>query len=123
MLTGRHFNPVPESFHIALQVATDKGHVPIVELLLKVEGINPNFYSGNSELLEAPLLIAAKRGSSAIVELLLAKVNIDPDVRHHRCNASPLLYACLDGHVSIVRQLLARDNVDINCKGMQATHH
>ncbi|KAN0068657.1 Ankyrin repeat-containing domain protein [Elaphomyces granulatus] len=113
--TGRHFNPVPESFHIALQVATVKGHVPIVELLLKVEGINPNFYSGS---LQAPLLIAAspERGNSAIVELLLAKVNIDPDVRDEY-NFSPLLYACLAGHVSIVRQLLARDNVDINCRG------
>ncbi|KAN0066670.1 Ankyrin repeat-containing domain protein [Elaphomyces granulatus] len=128
--TGRHFNPVPASFYIALQVAlqvaTAKEHVPIVELLLKVEGINPNFYSASfeaplyAESLEAPLLIAARRGNSAIVELLLAKVNIDPDVRDHGHTVSPLLYACLGGHVSIVRELLARDNVDINCKGRGA---
>ncbi|KAN0068675.1 Ankyrin repeat-containing domain protein [Elaphomyces granulatus] len=108
-------NGVIVSFHIALQVATVKGHVPIVELLLKVEGINPNIYGGS---LQSPLLMAASRGNSAIVELLLAKVNIDPDVRHHEHNNfSPLLYACLGGHVSIVRQLLARDDVDVNCRG------
>jgi ankyrin repeat protein len=93
--------------------------VPVVELLLKVKGINPNF-SGDWF---SPLLLAADKGNSAIVELLLANVDIDPNVRNPWCGgrfklgATPLLYACLWGHVSVVRQLLARDNVGVNCKG------
>jgi ankyrin repeat protein len=116
---SRHFNPVPESFHITLQVATDHEHVPIVELLLKVKGINPNFYGGGGYVY--PLCIAAENGNSAIVELLLANVNIDPDVKRHPYNISPLLCACLGEHVSIVRQLLARDNVDVNCRSILFT--
>src|ERR1700740_3445304 len=34
------FNPW---FHIALQIAAQRGHVPVVKLLLKVDGIDPNF--------------------------------------------------------------------------------
>ncbi|KAN0066668.1 Ankyrin repeat-containing domain protein [Elaphomyces granulatus] len=107
--TGRHFNPVPESFHIALQVATDKGHVPIVELLLKVEGINPNFHSGS---LQAPLLIAARRGNSAIVELLLTKDGID--VNESDDHGTPLMVAVKNDHVEVVKSLLARADVDPN---------
>jgi ankyrin repeat protein len=35
-------NPIPECYNSALQVAADKGHVPIVKMLLEVDGINPN---------------------------------------------------------------------------------
>ncbi|KAN0068684.1 Ankyrin repeat-containing domain protein [Elaphomyces granulatus] len=113
---GQHLNPVPKSFHTALQLAIGYDQVPIIELLLKVKGINPNF-SGDWF---SPLLLAANKGNSAIVELLLANVDIDPNVRDPLCawlGATPLLYACLWGHVSVVRQLLARDNVDVNCMG------
>ncbi|KAN0074072.1 Ankyrin repeat-containing domain protein [Elaphomyces granulatus] len=113
---SRYFNPVPECFHIALQLATDCGHMPVVELLLKVKGINPNFH-GSSYLFKAPLLMAAYNGDSAMVELLLANVDIDPNIRQPRSGATPLLYACLWGNVSIMRQLLARTNIDVNCKG------
>jgi hypothetical protein len=38
---GQSFDPVPEIFHIALQVAAGLGHVRLVELLLKIDGIDP----------------------------------------------------------------------------------
>jgi hypothetical protein len=47
---GQYFNPVPECFHIVLQLAADCGHMPVVELLLKVKalkGINPNFHGSS----------------------------------------------------------------------------
>jgi ankyrin repeat protein len=86
--------------------------VPIVELLLKVHGINPNFEGGR--LQAAPLLLAADEGHIAIVELLPAVVNINPDVRDED-GFTPLISACYMGHVSIVQQLLSRTDVDFNC--------
>jgi ankyrin repeat protein len=97
----------------ALQVAALQGHVPIVELLLKLHDINPNFRGGS--LKAAPLHLATQKGHSAIVELLLAVPKIDPDVRERDC--TPLIYACQKGHVSIVQQLLARNDVDVNARG------
>ncbi|KAN0066683.1 Ankyrin repeat-containing domain protein [Elaphomyces granulatus] len=99
----------------ALQLAALQGHVPIVELLLKLHDINPNFQGGS--LQAAPLLLAAIEGHSAIVELLLAMPNIDPDVRGGQLCCTPLIYACEKGHVSIVQQLLARNDVDVNARG------
>src|SRR5882762_10157543 len=40
---GRYFDPIPESIHMALQGAANRGHVHLVEQLLKIDGINPNF--------------------------------------------------------------------------------
>jgi ankyrin repeat protein len=111
---GRCLNPIPENFHIALQVAAKQGHVRLVEILLNVNGINSNFRGG--WLQAAPILFAAIEGHGAIVELLLSAVNIDPDVPDSE-GSTPLMYACWGGHVSIVRQLLARDDVDCNSLG------
>ncbi|KAN0066675.1 Ankyrin repeat-containing domain protein [Elaphomyces granulatus] len=112
---AQKFNPIPKSFHIALQIAAKQGHVPIVELLLKVHGINPNFQDGR--LQATPLHLAAKKGHSAIVELLLAIPNVNPDVKDRKLDYTPLMYACWKGHVSIVQQLLARNDVDFNARG------
>ncbi|KAN0074390.1 Ankyrin repeat-containing domain protein [Elaphomyces granulatus] len=114
---AQKFNPIPESFHIALQIAAKRGRVPIVKLLLDVHGIDPNFEGGS--LKAAPLLLAAQEGQGVIVELLLAIVNINPDVRDgdHKHGYTPLIYACRERHVSIVQQLLARNDVDVNARG------
>ena len=112
---GRHLDPIPECYHDALQMAADEGHVGMVKLLLKVDGINPNFAGG---LLQSPpLVIAAEMGHSGVVELLLAAANIDPNARD-QYSGSPLLYACRQRHVSIVKQLLDRDDIDLNAVGL-----
>ena len=117
----QYFNRIPDGFHIALQVAAGQGHVSLVELILTVDGIDPNFRGGSSK--STPLSLAAREGHSAVVELLLAAVNIDPNVtdlsvtvtdQDLMSNLTPLTYACWKGHVSIVRQLLARDDIDVN---------
>ena len=107
---GGHFNPIPQSFHTALQLAAYYGHVHGVELLLKVENINLNYRGGLFK--STPLGCAAKRGHSAIVQLLLATDNVDPNVGDES-SLTPLYWACEMGHVSIVRQLLARDDISI----------
>ncbi|KAN0066674.1 Ankyrin repeat-containing domain protein [Elaphomyces granulatus] len=99
----------------ALQHSAYNGHVPIVELLLKLHDINPNFQGG--WLQNAPLHLAVEEGHSAIVELLLAVPNIDPDIRGGELGCTPLAHACEKGHVSIVQQLLARNDVDVNARG------
>jgi ankyrin repeat protein len=109
----RCLNPIPESFHIALQAAAYWGSVHFVEMLLNVDGIDCNFMGG--PLQAAPILLAAEEGHSAIVALLLSAVNIDPDIPSEGyIKFTPLLYACWKRHVSIVRQLLAREDVDCN---------
>jgi ankyrin repeat protein len=115
---AQKFNLISESFHIALQVAARRGHVPIVELLLKVHGIDPNFQGGfqGSSLEASPLQLAVE-------ELRLDMANINLDVSdvggRHRRDFTPLMYACWQGHISIVQQLLARNDVDFNARG----HH
>jgi ankyrin repeat protein len=96
----------------------------LVELLLKIDGINPNFQEEpsplKSHLGDPPLILAVNEGHNAIVEMLLAMDNVDPDVRDY-WNGSPLLSACRQRHVSIVKQLLARDDVDVNVKVFSET--
>jgi ankyrin repeat protein len=112
---GQPWDRIPEAYNIALQAAAEEGNVDLVKLLLKVDGINPNFGDHSKS---APLILAAKNGHSDVVELLLATVNVDPDVRD-QYSASPLFYACKNAHkskayVSIVKQLLNRGDVDPN---------
>ena len=111
---GQHFTPIPRSFNIALQIAADRGHVHLVEMLLQVDGINVNFRRGS--LKATPLGLAAKRGHDAIVELLLAADNVDPNIGD-RESTTPLHWACAMGHVSVVEQLLAQDSIDVNAHG------
>src|SRR5467141_2780729 len=116
---SQHWDRIPEAYNIALQAAAEEGNVDLVKLLLKVDGINPNFGDHSKS---APLILAAKNGHSDVVELLLATVNVDPDVRD-QYSASPLFYACKNAcenaykpkaYVSIVKQLLNRGDVDLN---------
>ena len=97
---NRCFNPIPKSFSIALQAAAYLGHVRIVELLLQVDGINPNYMGSSLHGYAAPLLLRINRVRSA-----------------EMADCTPLIYACMKGYVSIVRQLLARDDVDVNAIG------
>jgi ankyrin repeat protein len=136
---GRYLKPKPENLHVALGSAAAQGYAHLVEKLLEIDGIDPNF-GGHSQ--KPPLALAAKNGHSAVVELLLAAVNIDADIITDQNDITPLCYAacaqpyypavgrniqtsctrfnlayasrCQDGHISIVKQLLAQEDVDPN---------
>jgi len=113
----RHLNRIPDCCHLALQIAAVHGHWPLVELLLKIDGINPSF----DKYCSTPVItLAVKGGQDTLIEMLLATANIDPNVRDYidiNLYGSPLLHACKLRHVSIVKQLLARDDVDVNAFG------
>ncbi|KAN0070027.1 Ankyrin repeat-containing domain protein [Elaphomyces granulatus] len=110
-----HLDLIPESFHIALQASAKEGRVHLVELLLKVKGINPNF--GDSS--QTPLALAVRGGHVSIVELLLAAANIDPNVTVGCFGDHILAYSTYYGHqktayAAIVKLLLDRPDIDPN---------
>lgn len=108
--SSRHLDPIPNCYHMALQIATEQGYVHLVELLLGVNGIDPNYET------YPPLVIAAERGHSTVVELLLSTAKVDPNVRSVD-GETALHVAAREGHGSIVKQLLARNDVDLNAVG------
>ena len=58
-----------------LYIASLKGHVEIVRLLLKAPGIQVN--KAVKGVIDTPLVIACKNGKHAVVEALLEKQGID----------------------------------------------
>jgi ankyrin repeat protein len=103
---SRHFDQIPECYQFALQIAAGCGHAPLVELLLKIDGINPNFARHGSG-----------SGTRGFLDMLVATSKINHPTVSAYYGGSPLLHACKRGHVSIVKQLLARDDVDANAGG------
>ncbi|KAN0074294.1 Ankyrin repeat-containing domain protein [Elaphomyces granulatus] len=94
------FNPIPESFHIALQVAADQGHVHLIGLLLKINGINPNFVGGL--LQTAPLILAVRQGLVGFLELNLPAINFTSHTK------------AASHYVKAAKLLLEREDIDIN---------
>jgi ankyrin repeat protein len=106
-------NPTPESFQSALQVAAKRGDVSIVELLLKVHGIDPT-----SQGEDAPLILAAGKGHSAVVESFLARDNLNPICMEYALGyAASQPYFASSGHVDVIKLLLDRHDVDPNSTG------
>ena len=118
LAAGGNLDFIPESYHIALQSAAIRGYIHLVQLLLEVEGINPNF-EGWREC--APLILATESNHIATVELLLADPNIDPNIRERYSKMTPLFTACWNGNTSIVKQFLARKDVDLNVTALDET--
>lgn len=98
-----------------LMMACRRGHVEIVECLIK-HGANVNLQEGNGV---SPLYLAVKRHSLKIVDLLLkAGANVDVQERH---NTTPLLYAVKANDCGICAKLVEygadpniKDNNGIN---------
>ncbi|XP_076088538.1 uncharacterized protein LOC143058950 [Mytilus galloprovincialis] len=90
----------------ALHMASEKGHLDVVQLLLK----NNAEVSRCNEVLESSLFVACNRGHTDIVrQLLQGKADVN------QCNCyreSPLGVACKGGHTDIVK-LLLMNNADV----------
>ncbi|XP_035682000.1 protein fem-1 homolog A-like [Branchiostoma floridae] len=84
----------------ALFIASQRGHVDIVKLLLR-EGAS---VAKRSALSHAPLHIAAFNGETEVVELLVQH-GATLDIRDNRQH-TPLVHACIFNHVDTVRLLL-----------------
>ncbi|KAN0077829.1 Ankyrin repeat-containing domain protein [Elaphomyces granulatus] len=104
---------IPDAYNIALQTAAEKGRVDLVELLLKVDGINLNFAGGI--LKSSPLIIAAINDHSDVLQLLLKVDNINPNFAGGIFKSAPLNLAAERGYSSDVVQLLLKiEGIDVN---------
>lgn len=94
--------PVPSSRDTALTIASDKGHVDFVELLLQ-RGAQADVKNkkGNS-----PLWLSANGGHLEVVELLY-KAKADIDSQDNR-KVSCLMAAFRKGHVKVVKWMVKR---------------
>ena len=97
-----------------LLMAVDKGHVSVVEILLKYKDIDPNKAKLNGL---TPLLMAVDKGHISVVEALLKHKDIDPN-KPNNDGITPLLRAAAKGHVAVVEALL-KGAADPNYKETQ----
>ncbi|KAN0074343.1 Ankyrin repeat-containing domain protein [Elaphomyces granulatus] len=110
---GRYLDPLPRCYDLALEHVADTGDAHLVELLLEIDGLDPNL--GRDPFCDClPLIQAAKKGHSAVVELFLAAADINPNAGDLWFHLTALHYACKGGYVHIMKQLLARDDVNVN---------
>jgi ankyrin repeat protein len=107
---AQKFNLIPINFGIALSMAVCEGHVPIVELLLKVHGINLNSWRDGYTC--TPLIEACRGGYLKIINLLLAEDSVDINLTIAK--TTPFMEAARMGLVEVVESLLARENFDPN---------
>lgn len=71
-----YLDPIPESYNTALYIAAVEGHAGLVELLLKIEGINPNIVNSAGDHV---LGLSVSLRHTSIVKLLLEHPDIDPN--------------------------------------------
>jgi ankyrin repeat protein len=92
----------------SLMRAAEKRHEAVVELLLKIDGVDPD--SKDLEMSRTPLSWAAEKGHEAVVKLLLKREGVNPDSRDS-WGQTPLSWAAENGHEAVMKLLLARNGV------------
>ena len=95
--------------------AAARGHLGVLELLLRIEGIKVN--RGSEPDGATPLFAAAQHDHVACVARLLAEAGIEVN-RATEGGITPLFMACQNGCVRSVKLLLAKEGIRVN----QATH-
>ena len=116
---GIDFNRPDKYGSTPLHIASQNNFVPIVDLLLKMDGIDVNYpmlskMNGNGDRTSvSPLFVASERGLTSVVDLLLKHKNIDVN-QTNEYNVTPLFRACINGHVEVVRLLVKHPNIDLN---------
>ena len=100
LFQGLNINVRDKNGLTPLMVAVDKGHVDVVNELIKLDAdVNQSWKDGGT-----PLYIAAQQGHKKIIEILLAaKVDVNKAIYD---GATPLYIAAQNGHKDIVEQLL-----------------
>jgi ankyrin repeat protein len=96
----------------ALNLAARWGHLEVVKLLLKKEGVEVNT---KDNYYQTPLSYAVENRHLEVVKLLLEKegVEVNPEDIHGQ---TPLSYAVENGQVEVVKLLLEKEGVEVNSK-------
>jgi ankyrin repeat protein len=93
-----------------LLLASENGHMHVVELLLETNKTKINVQNSKGQ---TQLLLAAERGYDEIVERLLKISNVDPSCQDPK-GLTPLLLAAEHGHEGVTKPLLEEGEADIN---------
>jgi ankyrin repeat protein len=84
-----------------------RGHVAVLESLLKISDVNLNYLRDPCGA--TPLSWAAEFGYEAVVKLLLARDDVNPNQISN--GRTPLMFAAERGHDVVVKLLLAENGV------------
>ena len=109
---SRHFDQIPEFYHLALKIAARYGHARLVELLLKIDDINPNFAEKH--------LAFAEGFADDHWDFAEGYENHRSFAKHlwgfekDHLGTPPLTLAVKSGHNAIVEMLLATADIDPN---------
>ena len=97
----------------ALNIASGKGHLEVVQFLVKtVEGIDVNAKGRNGE---TPLINAVKNGHEEVAQWLINMGRADVNARSVE-GRTALMHAIENGHNLLVLWLVGQDAIDINAK-------
>jgi hypothetical protein len=94
--------PVDENLNDAVVRAAEKGHVDIVDYLLRHAMFDPSANDNGA------IQVAAQNGRLAVVERLLQDVRVDPSANDNYA----VRWAALYGHLIVVERLLQDERVD-----------
>ncbi len=94
----------------ALILASGRGYIEIVKLLLEHETINVNEKNNNGY---AALIYASRNGNIEIVRLLLDIENINVNLQNKN-GYTALILASWNGHIEVVKLLLNIEIININ---------
>lgn len=93
----------------SLFAASLKGNKTIVELLLRMDGIDVNLERNDGT---TPLLIASQEGHLEVVKLLLNMEGVE--INKANQGRSPLFMACYKSNANVVKLLVENNATDVN---------
>lgn len=102
-ISGRTFNLNDSALHLA----TNKGHVSIVEILLTRCKIDPNLQNAQQD---TPLHLACKQNQHEIIIKLLASPGININLQNSE-GKTPLHILCMSGQLDLVEKISANPNI------------
>ncbi|KAG2001058.1 hypothetical protein GB937_010542 [Aspergillus fischeri] len=95
---------------IAVTEAARKGHAGVVQLLLAVEGVNPDAVDRQHS---TPLIVAALQGHVEVVKLLLATGRVQLNARDSK-GMTPFMWAAKFQRTPVVESLLSTGQVQVD---------
>lgn len=121
--TSYHLGPRESNAVVAantpLSWAAQRGHVPVVKLLLETRKVEVNFRDDRTDY--TPLMYAAAKGNEELVNTLLGTDTVISNARN-RDGDTPLSLAAANGHLGIVQRLLKRWSVNMDLDSLNHGH-